>query len=336
MATAEQIISEVNSAYMDARMIADDARAAAENALASAQASVSGLYIPTESGVPNPTDVVANTITVPLLPADLAADVKTAFDDAFSRLNDDARPLIQQYLADFFPDISVALTGGSEQWLIDTIANGRYVPASVENAIWNRARDREVQDAQRAEQSLIDATAARGFDLPPGALAANIAANQTELSKKLATIERDIAVKDFDIANENTKFAIQQAASLRVSLVGALADFIRLATQHPNQAIDYARTVLTAKTSLYDAASRLYAAQVAEQEMQTSVQLKNRGLELDWAKTSHTLYVASRELQVKAAQVKSNAAIQAAEALSKMASSALSTRNTVLSASTSV
>lgn len=336
MATADTIISEANSAYADAKAKADAATNQATAALASAEAAVAGLYIPVTSGFTNPADVTPSTITVPSLPADLAADVQTAFDDAFSRLNDDARPLIQQYLADFFPDISVALTGGSEQWLIDTIANGRYVPASVENAIWNRARDREVQDAQRAEQSLIDATAARGFDLPPGALAANIAANQTELSKKLSTLERDIAVKDFDIANENTKFAIQQAASLRVSFVGAMADFIRLATQNPNQAIDYARTVLTAKTSLYDAAVRLYTAQVNEQEMQTAVALKNRGLEFQYEELGNRTYVQSRDLQIKAAQVKAGAATSAAESLSKIAAAALATRNTMLSAAAGV
>jgi hypothetical protein len=336
MATAEEIITEANAAYADAKATADAASNQASAALASAESAVAGLYIPTSTGGFDPVDVGVGAVTVPTLPADLADDVKTAFDDAFARLNDDARPLIEQYLADFFPDISAALVSGSEQWLIDTINLGRYVPASVENAIWNRARDREVQDAQRAEQSLIDATAARGFDLPPGALAANIAANQTELSKKLATLERDIAIKDFDIANENTKFAVQQAASLRVSFVGALADFIRLATQQPTQAMDYARTMLTAKTSLYDAAVRLYSAQVNEQEMQTSVALKNRGLELQWAELSDRTYVASRQLQVDAARVKAGAATSAADALSRIAAAALATRNTMLSAAAGV
>lgn len=336
MATADTIISEANSAYADAKAKADAATSQATAALASAEAAVAGLYIPVTSGFTNPADVTPGTITAPTIPSDLAADVQSAFDDAFSRLNDDARPLITQYLADFFPDIGTALVSGSEQWLIDTISTGRYVPASVENAIWNRARDREVQDAQRAEQSMIDAAAARGFDLPPGALSANIAANQTELAKKLATLERDIAIKDFDIANENTKFAVQQAASLRVSFVGALADFIRLATQQPGQALDYAKTVLAAKTGLYDAAVRLYTAQVGEQEMQASVALKNRGLEFQYEELGNRTYVQSRELQVKAAQVKAGAATQAADALSKIAAAALATRNTMLSAAAGV
>lgn len=332
MATLQEVLDFAQADHQDAKSVGLAAIAEADNALSSAEAAVSGLYVNYSASWRDPDDA---TVTIPVPPtipgADISSDIKDAFDYAFTSFNENLKPQVLAYLDDFFPDISESIKTGSEQWLIDTINTGRYVPASVENAIWNRARDREVQDAQRAEQSLIDATAARGFDLPPGALAANIAANQTELSKKLATLEREIAIKDFDIANENTKFAIQQAVSMRVSFVGALADFIRSAMVQPGSAADYAKTILAAKTSFYDSALKLYSAQISGEELKSTVHLKNKELEeradrlwLDGAKSA-------TDDKIKAAQVRAQVATAAATVLANVASSTFATRNTMLS-----
>lgn len=336
MATVDSLIAAAESAYADALALSTSAQSRMDSSLGRAEAAVDGLYIPTSWGAYDPPDVTTGALGAPVIPADLADDVRTAFDEAFARLNDDARPQIERYLADFFPDISTALTGGAEQWLQEVITTGAYVPPEVENAIWNKARDREVAEAQRAEQSLVDATAARGFDLPTGALVANVAAVQQELAGKLNTINRDIAIKSFEVTDANVRFAVEKTVGLRTSFVGALAQFIQLATQQPGQAIDYAKTVLAAKSGLYDTAVRLYSAQTAADEVRVNATLKNRGLELEWAGEGNKLYTASRELQVRAAQVKADAAMRAATAMAQLASASLQTRNTMINASGAV
>lgn len=337
MTTAADLVNEANAAYADAKARADEAISTSNTALSNASAAVAGLRVDYTTSSAIVADVVTNDVPTPVLPTtDFSIDVKTAFDHAFGSFNETLKPQILDYLTEFFPDIAVAVKTGSDQWIIDTIENGRYVPVEVENAIWNRARDKEVQDGLRIEQSMVDAAAARGWSLPPGVMAFAVASNQQDTQKRLTTINRDIAIKNFEVANENTKFAVQQAINLRTAFVGALADFIRTAMVQPNQAVDYAKTILAAKTGLYDSAVRLYSASIAEEELRTSVQLKNRTLDLQASDQWYRARDNINDSQVAIARVKADAAISSATLMSNVAAAALATRNTMISASAGI
>lgn len=330
--TSDSLVDEANDSYNDAKQIAEDAQAKATQSLDDAGAAVAGLRVDWQTSYVNPDDVVPERIPAPVLPAgDFSSDVRGAFDYAFGTLNESLQPQILNYLETFFPDIADAVKTSSDEWIAGTIENGRYVPIDVENALWNRAKDREMQEALRAEQSILEASAARGFSTPPGTAQASVTAAREELSMKLATINREIAVKAFDTANENTKFAIEQAVRLRTAFVSALGDFIKVSMVQPNQAIDYAKTILAAKTGLYDSAVGLYRANIEQERMRTDVSLQNKGLDMksetDWVDGR---YKATSAL-IEMAKVKADAAMSAADTLAKIAQAAMATRNTMIS-----
>lgn len=335
--TSDTLVQEANDAYADAKKLADDALLEADTALDKSVDATAGLRVDWAVLGDNPADVIPNAISAPIIPTtDFSTDVKNAFDYAFGTLNDSIRPQILNYLETFFPDIAEAVKTGSDQWIIDTIANGRFVPIDVENALWNRAKDREVQEALRNETSVIEASAMRGFTAPPGALNAAVAANQQDLSKKLTTINRDIAIKAFDVANENTKFAIEQAVRLRTAFVGALGDFIKVAMVQPNQAVEYSKTVLAAKTGLYDSAVSLYRADIEKERMRTSVLLENIDKDLKNVELFTSGRTATMEGEIKIASLRADAALKAAEMLSEVAAAAMATRNSMISVSAGV
>lgn len=336
--TADSLVLEAADAYQDAKNIATNAQTSADAALNTALGAVNA--IPTYNvygGGYDPLDAVATAIAVPAIPTtDFSTDVREAFDYAFGQFNDDIQPQITNYLETFFPDIAEAVKTDSDAWIVGTIANGRFVPIDVENALWNRARDKEIQESLRQERSIIEATAARGFNAPNGVLTYTIAANQQETSKRLTTINREISIKAFDVMNENTKFAIQQAVGLRTAFVGALGDFIKTAMAQPNQANDYAKLILTAKSGLYDSAVNLYRAKISEEQMRTSVALENRGLELKSSQLFVNSVAELNKTQIEKANVQARTAISAAESLSRVAAAAYATRNSMISVSAGV
>lgn len=336
--TADTLAASADAAYTDAKTLANNALTGVTTALTNANQNVAGLGITTGiSGTANPDDVVPVVISKPLLPTnDFSTEVKQAFDYAFSSFNGVLQPQIANYLTTFFPDIAAAVKTGSDQWIVDTIASGRYVPAAVENALWNRAKDRESQEAYRTEKEIIDASASRGFSAPPGVLNFALASTQQELTKKLTTISRDIAIKAFDVANENAKFAIQQAVALRTAFVAALGDFIKIAMVQPNGATDYAKTILAAKTGLYDSAIRLYSAQIDEEKMHVSTALENRGQDLKFYDQNMVAYDKYQQIKIRSAEIQANVALQAAEQLAKVAAAAMATRNSVVSVSAGI
>lgn len=340
MATADTVAAEASQAYADAQTLSNNSLAKADTALADASSAAASIHIVGYSplAVTPPTSVTPTDVEPPLLPTtDFSTDVRDAFDYAFGTFNQTLQGQILNFLDTFFPDIAAGVKTGSDQWIIDTIANGSFMPAAVETAIWNRSKDREVQDSLRLEQSVIDATAARGFFAPTGVMNYTVAANQQELSKKLTSINRDMTIKAFDVANENTKFAIQQAVALRTAFVAAMGDFIKVAMVQPNNAVDYAKVILSAKTGLYDSAIRLYSAKIDEEKMRSSVALENVNNQSFKTYAANTdslkLYVDS---SVARARVQADAALSAADQLAKVASSAQSTRNTMLSVSAGV
>src|SRR3990167_1983968 len=331
MANIDDLLAEQTASYEDAKTLADNALIGMDDALRDAESAVSGIQHMVVGTSSNPTDVVPTDVTSPILPTgDFSVDVKNAFDYAFGAFNQDIQPQVLEYLSVFFPDIAQAVKDNSDNWIAGTIIDGRYVPIAVENAMWNRARDREVQDSLRAEQAIIDASASRAFSTPPGAAADAILVNQQDTSKRLTTISREITVKAFDVANENSKFAVAQAVSLRTAFVGALGDFIKTAMVQPNNATDYAKTILSAKTGLYDSAVRLYAAQIDEERMRTGVLLENNAHGLRSDEITRAGFRDAIDGRQGAVKVKSDVALAAAANLATLAGAALATRNTMI------
>jgi len=335
--TADSLALQADTAYTDASTLATNALAKTDTALAEARAAAAGISPIAISGDINPANVNPNAIVKPILPTgDFSVDVKNAFDYAFQSFNSELQPQIQNYISTFFPDISTLLKGDSDQWLIDTITNGKIVPIDVENALWNRARDKENIEALRMEQELIDSAATRGFAAPTGVLSFSIKSLQQDLALKLVSMNREITLKNFDVLNENTKFAITEAVKLRTSFVAALGEFLRTAMMQPNNAAEYAKVILQSKTGLYDSAIRLYSEQINEESLRTRVLLENNNQDLHGTEILFGNFYKAMENNVHKAEIQAKVAVAAADQLARVAAAAMATRNSVVSVSAAV
>lgn len=346
MATVEEVQQAIADAITAVETRTDDALNRTDVAIQQAKDAVglvdpstfsSSWSVPFQPVDLSPVDIVPKDIHDPNIPTtDFSSEIKNAFDYAFNTFNQTLQPQIANYIATFFPDISAAVKTGSDQWIVDTISNGRFVPAAVEDAMWNRARDKEVGDSIRAEQAIIDSAASRGFSMPNGAMLNAVAVNQQDTQKRLTAINRDIAVKVFDVANENAKFAIEQAVRLRTAFVSALGDFIKTAMAQPNGAVDYAKTILASKTAVYDTMVRLYATQIDEERMRTGVLLDNQSKDMQFLQWQTEDWKVSKQHYQDLAKIQADVALRAAEVLAQVAAAAQSTRNTMTSVSAGV
>lgn len=85
-------------------------------------------------------------------------------------------------------------------------AGGTGLGTEVENAIWENARARQAVANQEKYAEAENYFAARGFDLPPGALSGRLAQLQAEIMRSEEIINRDIAAKSADMALDYQKF----------------------------------------------------------------------------------------------------------------------------------
>lgn len=103
--------------------------------------------------------------------------------------------------------------------LLTRLSGGTGLSPEVEEAIWNRERDREQRVSVLAERTLLVDRAAQGFTRPSGATQAALAQIVQDAQAKLIDLGRDIAIKQAELEQENIKNSIQQVITLEDLLI---------------------------------------------------------------------------------------------------------------------
>jgi hypothetical protein len=337
MATADSLLAAAQARGTTAASLATNAIAATSGALGEASSAINNIRLSTPTIHGGFTSLLGDKVLKPILPAgDFATEVTQAFDHAFGSFNSVVTPQVQQYLTTFFPALSALITTDSDLWITNTLENGDGLPVAAVTALVNRATDHETKLAATAVNGIINGTASRGFMAPPGAVNAALANANVELSAKLNSLARDITIKSYDAMQENARFAVQEAVSLRTSFLTALSDFLKLATQQPNQAVDYAGLILKAKTGLYDSAVGLYSAEIREDLGRYGVTNTTRAENASIIRQTMISDSEYMDKQVNAARLKADVALSAATTLSNIAASATASQTSILTAGAAV
>jgi len=201
------------------------------------------------------------------------ADLSTLFIGSYASAFADFNPIVLEavvdFMARFFP---AAVATAVDDWIQNTIQNGYGLPPAVEAAIWERARSREVMEATRMEQEAYNTFAARGFLLPPGALAMQVQQVQQDAANKSRTLSREQAVEMAKMNIESVKFAVEQGSRVRIAVIQSVGDYIRAWLAPADIAVRYATGVTQAKERLWSAAADYYRAMITEAEMKLHAQ----------------------------------------------------------------
>lgn len=301
-----------------------DADAASNKAVAytdNAQLAAQGYSIPGPA-----ITVVAPTVVPPAYDPNvqLATVFESDFNATWADLETWVRGLMTDWMNTHFPMLDPAIETAENTWLLNVVNSGYAgIPALIEQAIWDRARSRETQEAIKLEEEAIGQLAVRGFSLPPGVLADRLLTVQRSSADKVSTISRDIAIKQVELSIEMTKLAIQEMTKLRIGLAGALADFMRAWMSLPGAAADIAKAKATLQQVLWNSSADYARAQVSIASLSLDAQKTNAEVNVQLQKLGIDSDNASRNLRVQAA-------IQAANSMGQIASATHGAQNTVV------
>lgn len=245
----------------------------------------------------------------------IVPDIKQAFADAFRNFDANMEEGLADYIGQFMPTTVVSNT---DSWISNMIVSGGTgIPASIEMAIWERARSRELQDARRVERDALTAFASRGFTMPGGFVANEIMRAQQGAADKSSTLNRDTAIKAVDAQLENIRFAITQGMSIRSTVINALGSFLQAYMAPVQQANDQARILAEAQYHLWSSTAEYYRAMVAEAQLSISTQEIN-------ARSHDTLMSTQNASLQRAVELRTNAALGVATVLGNLAAAASS------------
>ena len=156
------------------------------------------------------------------------------------------------YTERFLPKVITAIN--------DVLTDGIGLPAGVETALYDRARAREEQIAQRAIKDSFGVFAARGFGMPPGMQAAMTKKVIDENQLKLREFNQAVFIKRVEWELEQFKFAVQQGIAVEQMSFEVFKFGTQLAFEAAKQRLDMELKIFDAYVKLYEGAVAMYKA----------------------------------------------------------------------------
>ena len=101
----------------------------------------------------------------------------------------------------------------------DVVNGGTGLGAEIENDIWERNQERDALALADILEKTTNEWVARGFDFPNGMLNGMLMPLEVEYMHKRTDTSRDIAIKQAELAQANTHFAIEQGKALEQILI---------------------------------------------------------------------------------------------------------------------
>lgn len=224
------------------------------------------------------------------------------------------------FLEAYYPS---ALADSAATWIQGAIDDGGTgLPASIEDAIWQRGRDRLGEDLNARVQQASDQFARAGFVNPPGALMDQIAQAQEERSVKACELNRDIAIAQAELEQKNIQFAVEQATGLQKAVWASAAQLIGVLIGAYEAANTHARDVKNAAKEFYEASMNYSRLLLALEEFKK--QFSQTDLDIDLNEVKLDIDVVNER-----AKRVTDAALGIAGTMSSIAASALSGQNTL-------
>lgn len=167
-----------------------------------------------------------------------------------------------------------ALLGAMNSRLLDFV-NGAStgLTPEVEQAIWNRGRDREAAQLQRAIDEAQRMFAARGFELPGGTLATMIQQAVQDSIGRDVSLSRDVMIKQAELEQSNFHFAFQTAMQLESRLIEHFDQVQTRALDAAKYAVQAVLEIFRARVMLYQADVQAFQARAAVYETQLKAAL---------------------------------------------------------------
>jgi chromosome segregation ATPase len=160
----------------------------------------------------------------------------------------------------------------------EMILGGTGLPIPIEQALFDRALQREEMSAQQAVNQAHQEWAARGFSLPGSTLLARVSEAHNANRAARAQINREVTIQYHNQEIENLRFAVQQGVALEAQWASQFSQAYELARQTADGFYRVAVAVLESRIARLRAALEIYQADI--QAFRDRIQIELSKLEV--------------------------------------------------------
>jgi hypothetical protein len=158
-------------------------------------------------------------------PEDLAGQMVAAYNDVRPAMVAAIGSHVDAWLTRHNPQFFTQLQRIEDQ-LATYLAGGTGLSSDVEDAIYERAKDKEIAEARRTSRQAYANAAARGFTIPDGAVFSQDARARQAASDNLARSANEIAIKQAEMEQANLQFAVTTSTGLRQAMLSASLSYL--------------------------------------------------------------------------------------------------------------
>lgn len=213
-----------------------------------------------------------------------------------------------------------------EERIATYVAGGTALTPAVENAIYERTRDKVSAEAKRARDAAYSDAAKRGFSMPNGTLATLVNQARQAGADNNARAAIDIAVKQAELEQQNMQFALSLSTQLRSTVMSASLSYHSNLISLNGQALSYAQAILGAAVEVYNTLIKAFSAKLEAYKAEASVyetQLKGVLAQVDIYRAQISAFTALTEADSAKVGVY-RARIEALDALGRVYQSQIS------------
>lgn len=143
--------------------------------------------------------------------------------------------------------------------ILSVLQGGTGVAPEVENALFERARERETELSNRDIDTISNEFAARGWKYPPGSLARRIDRVRSDASLKISQLNRDQYIEGWRIEVEQFRAVLSSAIGLEEVWLRQFTESERMRFEAAKAQLEFALQVFNAQVTLINAQAQLYS-----------------------------------------------------------------------------
>lgn len=200
----------------------------------------------------------ADNITAP---SDISADFIAAYNDVRPAMVATLSAHMEAWMDTYNPQFHTQMARIEAQ-LATYLAGGTGLSPDVENAIYERAKGKELGEYRRTQRAAFKSAADRGFTIPDGAALSAIRKARQGASDNLARSSNEIAIKQAEMEQANLQFAVTASAALRNAALSSMLTYHGSLIQINAQALDYAKAVAQNIIQVYNLTIEAYRAKL--------------------------------------------------------------------------
>jgi hypothetical protein len=203
-------------------------------------------------------------------PSDYVEQLENAYRGMSPTMMSALSGQIDAWMEKMNPEYSAQLAR-MEGKLAAYVEGGTGLSAAVENAIFERSKDKTNAEYRRTRDAAYADAARRGFTLPDGVLNASVQQARQAGADNNSRASVEIAIKQAELEQQNIQFALTLSSQLRTVVLNAGVSYHGSLVGLNGQALDYAKSVLSAAVEVYNTLVKAYSLKLEAYKSEAAV-----------------------------------------------------------------